>query len=392
MKVLLVTDWPLRWAGTERYVLELRDGLEAAGHEVRLMTSSIGSKADGSATYVARTTERPRAQAFLQVANPSALATMRRALRDFDPDVVHLAMFLPYLSPAVLAPLRSRATTIMVADWKAVCPVGTKLLPGGRQCRVPMGRVCRREGCLGTLRAARELARYSVFRAGLASVDRVFACSAHLAGALEQAGIAAQPEALPIAPPEPSFERRPASAPHLVYAGRLAPVKGLDLLLDTFAEQLRDQPEARLTICGDGSSRERVMGAADAVGIRGAVDFVLGMARDWTLRLQDAWALVAPSLYREPLGIVAIEAIVRDVPVIAAREGGFAESVEEGRSGLLFANGSRAELLERMRAVCERRAFPEHRPDAAARERLARRHDVGDHVRRMLGVWEEIGA
>jgi glycosyltransferase involved in cell wall biosynthesis len=392
MRILLVTDWPLRWAGTERYVLELRDGLEAAGHEVRLMTSSIGSEANGTAAYVGRTTDRRRAQALLQVANPSALATIARALREFDPDVVHLAMFLPYLSPAVLAPLRSRATTVMVTDFKPVCPVGTKLLPDGNQCRAPMGTVCHREGCLSFPRAARELARYGAFRAGLSNVDRVFGCSRHVTGELERVGIGAVHKPLPVAAPEPSFRRRPAADPHLVYAGRLATVKGVDLLLEAFAELLSEHPKARLTVCGDGLARESLIGMAGRLGLGSAVEFVLGMPRDWTLRLQDAWALVAPSLYREPLGIVAIEAIVRDVPVIAAGDGGFAESVEEGRSGLLFPNGNRGELLERMRAVCERRAFPDQRPDPDSRGRLARRHDLGDHVRDMERAWEEIGA
>jgi glycosyltransferase involved in cell wall biosynthesis len=280
----------------------------------------------------------------------------------------------------------------MVTDLKPVCPTGTKVLPDGRQCRVPMGGVCRRGGCLSTARAGRDLVRYGAFRAGLAHVDRIFACSGHVAGELEQIGIGAVHEPLPIAPSEPSFRRRPGPDPHFVYSGRLAPVKGLDLLLGAFAELLGAQPAARLTICGDGRSRELVIAEADGLGITGAVDFVLGMRRDWTLRLGDAWALVAPSRYREPLGIVAIEAIVRDVPVIAAADGGFAESVEEGRSGLLFPNGNRGELLERMRAVGERRAFPDHRPDPEARERLARRHDLGDHVRRMEAAWEEIGA
>ena len=122
MRILIVTDWPSQRAGTERYIRDLRGGLTDDGQEVRLMTSSIGSAADGSADYVARATDRRRAQAFLQVANPSALATLRRALHEFEPDVVHLVMFLPYLSPAVMAPLRGRPATLAVSDLKSICP------------------------------------------------------------------------------------------------------------------------------------------------------------------------------------------------------------------------------------------------------------------------------
>lgn len=392
MKVLVVTDWPLRYAGTERYVMSLRDGLQNAGHEVGLMTSSIGSRAEGRAAYVARTTDRPRAQALLQIANPSALATMRRALREFDPDAVHVAMFLPYLSPAVLLPLRDRPTTMMVIDFKAVCPAGTKLLPDGRQCRVRMGAVCHREGCLSAPRAARDAVRYGAFRASLGNVDRVLGCSRHITAELAQAGIEARHEPLPIADPEPAFPRHPAVAPRFVYSGRLAPIKGLGLLLRAFADLRESFPEATLQICGDGRRRDEAFAEAERLRLGGSVEFMLGMPRGWTRSLSDAWALVAPSYYREPLGLVAIEAIARGVPVIASREGGFGESVEEGRSGLLFPNGDGAALLDCMRAVSDGRAFPDLAPDPAARARLARRHDLGDHVRRMTTAWKEIGA
>jgi glycosyltransferase involved in cell wall biosynthesis len=116
------------------------------------------------------------------------------------------------------------------------------------------------------------------------------------------------------------------------------------------------------------------------------------MPWDWTERLADAWALVAPSLYREPLGLVAIEAIARDVPVIAGDDGGFSESIEDGSSGLLFPNGDGAALLDRMLTVAEGRAFADHLPDPAARARLTRRHDVGDHVQSMQRIWRESGA
>lgn len=392
MRVLLITDWPLRYAGTERYVSDLRDGLVAAGDEVRLMTSSIGSAAAGTADYVARTTDRRRAQALLQVANPSSVATLRRALREFEPEVVHLTMFLPYLSPAVLAPLAGRPATLAVSDLKPICPNGMKLLPDGRQCRVRMGTVCHSGGCLGTARSARDAVRYGAFRLGLRNIDRIQTCSLHMRDELELAGIDSEHLPLPVPSVEAGFRRRPSPSPRFVYAGRLAPVKGLMLLLEAFNRLLESHPEATLLICGDGRHRLKVIARTDELGLRGPVEFHLGMPWDWTAQLEDAWALVAPSLYREPLGLVAIEAIVRDVPVIASADGGFAESVEEGRTGLLFPNGDADALLHRMRAICERVAFAEHRVDPGSRTTLTRRHDVGDHVRLMQRTWNEIGA
>lgn len=387
MRVLLVSDWPRLPGGTERYLTDLRAGLERAGHEVRLLASSTGAGASGRAEYVAPTTDWRPAQALLQIANPAAMRELGRALREFRPDVVHAAMVLAYLSPAVLALLRGRLATMMVPDLKPVCPKGTKLLPDGSQCRVPMGRVCRDGGCLSTARAARDAVRYATLRAGTAGLDRVLAPSAHVRRELALVGVAADHVPLPVAA-APRRPRAPAAAPRFVYAGRLAPVKGLGTLLAAFARLRRSHPGADLVICGDGVERDLLGERVERLGLRSAVSLRPGMLSGWTGELEEAWALVAPSLFREPLGLVAIEAIVRDVPVVASADGGFAESVADGRSGLLFPNGDEEALAECMARVCDG-AFPDHRPDPEARAALARRHDLGDHVRAMERIWRE---
>jgi glycosyltransferase involved in cell wall biosynthesis len=251
-----------------------------------------------------------------------------------------------------------------------------------------MGAVCRRTGCLSAGRAARDAARYRLFHAGLRGLDRVLAPSRHVAAELAAVGVDAEHVPLPVAPPPADPVRRAAADPSFLYAGRLAPVKGLDLLLGAFARVRDEHPRATLRICGDGRERERIGARVAALGLGDAVAFRPGMDGGWAEHLEDAWALVAPSLYREPLGLVAIEAIVRDVPVIAAADGGFAESVADGRSGLLFPNGDEDALAASMLRVCDG-AFPGHRPEPAARALLARRHDLGDHVRVMERIWGE---
>jgi glycosyltransferase involved in cell wall biosynthesis len=91
-----------------------------------------------------------------------------------------------------------------------------------------------------------------------------------------------------------------------------------------------------------------------AVAFRGRLPFA-GVEHE----LLDAWALVAPSLWAEPFGMVAPEAIVRQVPVIATRTGGFADTVVDGVTGLLVPNGDESALADAMLAVAERRRFSE---------------------------------
>ena len=58
----------------ERYFETLRHGLRSAGHDVRLLTSTAGSSAEGTAEYRAFGSNAPAAQALLQVVNPFAVA------------------------------------------------------------------------------------------------------------------------------------------------------------------------------------------------------------------------------------------------------------------------------------------------------------------------------
>jgi glycosyltransferase involved in cell wall biosynthesis len=386
MRILMITDWPALEGGTERHVGLLRESLATAGDEVRLLTSGVGSAAGGSAEYVAYGSDRRVEQVALQVWNPSATRTVRRALREFEPHAVHLNMFLPYLSPAVLGPLRTVPTLVLVHDYKPICPTGTKMLPDGADCTNPAGRVCWQGGCISLPRALRDAPRYGILRAGLRAVDRVQTLSRLMQEMLARSGISADRVDPPVPMPAPRFVRRPAAEPLFVYAGRLAPVKGVDVLVRALARLLERVPTARLRILGDGRDRQAIQTLAAELGVDDAVSFRFGMDPRWQAELSSAWALVAPSVYREPLGLVAVEAIVHGVPVIASEGGGFAETIDAGTTGLLVPNGDVAALADAMRSVAERRSFPSQAIPDSAVSAMRALHDPVAYAQRTRAV------
>jgi glycosyltransferase involved in cell wall biosynthesis len=388
---LIVTDWPALYGGTERYVGLLRNGLKEAGEEVRVLTSSAGSMADGEADYVAFGTARRPEQAVLQVFNPWAARTLRRAMHEFRPDAVHLTSFFWHLSPAVLAPLQEVPTLLYVADYKPFCPIGTKLLRDGSHCWDPAGLVCRRRGCVSLARLARETPRYGLARRGLRGVDHVATISRWMQRQLATEGMSAELVYLPVLPPGPGFVRRPSAEPAFVYAGRLAPVKGVDAVLRAFSHVRSRVPRARLRVIGDGPERPAITKLAAQLGLGEAVSFRFGMSRDWFSELEPAWALVAPSAYREPFGLVAAEAVVRGVPVIATDGGGFTDTVEPGVSGLLVSHGNEVALAEAMEAIATGRALPGSSIDPRAVEAMRRKHDPSRHIRHVQKVFARIG-
>ena len=127
------------------------------------------------------------------------------------------------------------------------------------------------------------------------------------------------------------------------------------------------------------------LGLQDAVVFRGRLPF-----SRVEQELVDAWALVAPSLWAEPFGMVAPEAIVRQVPVIASRTGGFADTVVDGVTGLLVPNGDESALADAMMVVAERRRFSEPMLPADAVAELVQRHDGSRYAARLRDVFTEI--
>jgi glycosyltransferase involved in cell wall biosynthesis len=193
-----------------------------------------------------------------------------------------------------------------------------------------------------------------------------------------------------VSPVPRDFARAPAPEPSFLFCGRLVAEKGTDLLIRAFARLLVDIPSARLRLAGEGPERGRLEALAGRFGIAGRVGF-LGWRPPGELEalLSEAWTSVVPSRWAEPQGLVATEAIVRRVPVIASSAGGLGEVVEHGVSGLVFPNGDEGALLERLRQIASRSAFPEGSlPEEVAR-RASLEFDLERHVARVRAIFAE---
>ncbi len=379
MRILFATDWGGEGGGVETYVTLLMRGLEAAGDEVRLLTSSVGSGAT-VADYVAPGSRSPVLQSVLQIANPAAARAMRRAVADFRPDVVHVTMFEMHLSPSVVAATGAVPTVLSILYYKPICPNGLKLLPDDSLCTSPAGLVCWRGGCFPLAHWLRDRPRYARIRHEVHRAAAVVTCSGWMQHALADAGIESSWSPMPIAPPSATFRRAPARDPLFVFTGRLAREKGVETLLHAVSRASAQVQGIRLRVVGDGPLRPSLEGLAAALGLGDGVEFTGWLPFEQVeSQLADAWALVAPSRWAEPLGLTALEAIVRGVPVIASATGGLAESVENGVTGLLFPNGDTGALAGCLAEVAAGRQLAAGVPDERAAQ-VRERHDVGRHV------------
>ena len=330
---------------------------------------------------------------FFRLVNPLAVLAVRSALRGFRPDVVLVNMYENQLSPAILGQLRDVPAVLSVTDYKSICPIGSKLLPNGRLCTDRAGLVCWRSRCVSLPHWLRDQPRYALIRAGRRHFNRVLACSRWVQRELALNGVESDHLTLPVAVQGPRFRRAPATEPLFVYCGRLDATKGLELLLRAFTRLLKVLPRTTLRIVGSGPLRPLLEAHIQTLGLDSAVTF-----RGWVAptevehEIADAWALVVPSLWAEPLGLVALEAIVRGVPVIASASGGLGEVVEHGVSGLLFPNGDEDALTRHLEAIASGAAFPSHTPAEPVIARTRESHSLARHIEQLQRIFREMVA
>ena len=315
MKILLVNGHgaDLSVGGAERYVHDLRVGLERAGDEVTVL-SAFPTAADSSSRQRVLHAADWRTSRIRRYGNhardwvAAAPESLERVLRELAPEIVHTNN-LPGVGSGIWE--RARRLDLPVVhtlhDYHLLCPRTSLTRRDGSPCR-PSPVLC-------GLRTQR-LARWSP------GVDVVIGVSAYV---LEKhrdffaASTARRVIHHPLTPFNSDFASPPAPAlGTLGYLGSLSGVKGVPLVLQV-APGLAERG-IRIRVAGDGPLR-------DAVSASAHVEYLgplLGSARDRFVASCDAG--IVPSQWEEPgLTFVGCEWLSAGRPVISSGRGALAE-------------------------------------------------------------------
>ncbi len=133
-----------------------------------------------------------------------------------------------------------------------------------------------------------------------------------------------------------------------VFVGRLVSDKGVDLLLNAFAEVIKEYPSNHLTIIGDGPEKENLLELCKKLNLQNHVTFINSLEPILLAnKISTFKYLVIPSLWEEPFGLVALEGLAAGCTVTASDGGGLPEAL--GNFGILFKRGDKADLIKKLK-------------------------------------------
>jgi len=392
---------PDAWAGTEIVTLSLAQGLQARGHTVTVLTRTEDREAQ---EFSVREEQYGGVAVLRVINNHSQTTTFRlfydnsfyddlfvRLLERLRPDVVHFQHIAHFSTRLIsLATANGYPTLLSLHDFFFPCHRIHLIDAEGRLCPGPEGGA----RCVPCLQ-------------GIASPDDID----HRLATMEQAMLAAQVIITPsmflsekIAECFPSLRTKLRVVPlginpvtvtprqrqggeplRLLYSGLLFPPKGAHILVEALNGLPSDSVEASLY----GAVLPYWQPYVDQLRAKAqglAVQFCGMYTPDqWGEILSAHDVLVMPMICEETFSLVAREALMAGLPVVAARRGALPAVIEDGVNGLLFepedATNLRRCLLRLM-----------HEPDLLERLRPARPQfkTVDEYVVEMAEIYQEV--
>ena len=135
----------------------------------------------------------------------------------------------------------------------------------------------------------------------------------------------------------------------VLFMGRLVSNKGCSSLISALQLVKDRHPDVLLRICGDGPMRSALENLSVRLGLKDNVVFSGWLrGQDLQFAMDSSRMLVVPSAWREPFGLVAIEAMMNARPVIVSDRGGLVETIRDGIDGYIYQPGDIFELAAKI--------------------------------------------
>lgn len=239
---------------------------------------------------------------------------LRRVLKQYRPEVVHVQYMAPGAIPILLLRLLGMRQIIATAHTAADIYPSLRLVHFVQQ------------HCVRAFTCITELAERSFFGTSQLYTEQT---------QLKKRNHFTIYNALPA---DISISRQAKSQDRPLTIGvvsRLESIKGMDLVVPAFVQVKACHPEMQLLIIGDGTLRKQMEEQAHEARLEEAVEFAGRQPQEKLSSYYDRIDILLMPSRSEGFGLTAIEGMARGCVVVATRSGGLPEVVRDGEVGLL---------------------------------------------------------
>jgi glycosyltransferase involved in cell wall biosynthesis len=347
-------------AGAETYMLTLGEQLRSRGHEVAYFGMEHPSNIPLDKSYLIPNLEFGAHKSTLEQVRELGRAAWHRfskklessfshCINDFKPDLVHAHNVYNQLPRTLFSSISGQVPVVMtVHDYHMICP-NYSLYRQGNVCKKCVGGDYYhglRHRCLQGRTVPSAVAVLSMYAADWKGVyetsfDRFICPSDFMSQRLIEAGVSSD-KLVTIHNFAPLGEQASQLGDDILYVGRLSQEKGLETLIRAHSAMAAPRPKLRIAGAGP-----------EEASLRRLVEELKDSEVEWLGRippsrvveeLQKAALSVVPSLWYENCSISILESLAQGTPVVASRQGGNSELIEDGVHGRLFEAGDEADL------------------------------------------------
>lgn len=386
MRILLVHNYYIMPGGEDHVFNAEVALLRHYGHEVSTWTQDNRQLADASPVQAALNTIWSR----------TSQRSLKEKLLELRPDIVHFHNTFLAISPAAYYTCQEAKVPVVqtLHNFRLLCPAAT-LFRDGRICEDCLGgrglwpsiqHRCWHSSRPQTAVVSAMLVTHRWLKTWHKQVNvfialNEFARQKFIDGGLPADKIVVKPNFLASSPPPSTGSRH--STPYVMYAGRLSPEKGCELLLQAW----RALPSIPLKIFGDGPLLPQLQQYAQEHGLT-QVEFVGRRSQDEILEaMQHAHLLVVPSLWYEGMPMVVLEAFSRRLPVLVSNVGALAELVHHKINGLNFTLNDATDLAKWVNWSWEHPADLEEIADKAYRD-FQERYSADHNYQQLIAIYQ----
>lgn len=347
MKILFVTNIGIEAGGLEKYILELKKGLEEKGHTVKIFSGEEKEKNKNKFNDFGYAIKNGSLlHNFINhIFNISSFLSFKKAVDDYDPDIIHIHS-MHESSASILFALKNKPTIITVHG-----PEG--FLRSQIPWRITNNFYIKnnKDKQLTNLTFIGKVyyyfyyfIEYYIYKMNINKVKVFIAPSTFYEKEIKKItkNVILLPNGINLFP----FSKT-SHFKNLLYVGRLEENKGIEYLIRAFAIIQKQIPDAELNIIGDGGQEsylKKIVCDMKLVNIKfsGWID-----ADKLYPYYKNSSILIVPSLWPEPFGLVGIEAMSIGRPVVASNVGGISDWLADQKTGYLVDPKNSQQIAEK---------------------------------------------